>query len=229
MQAAILSVMHVLHPHTRSQLSANDLDFIKKTLATRQQDLKWIDDLLFDPACLDQILDDEALTQALLGHQGSLQVSHHLFFYTLVRYALRRQKVFDREVADYVASLLSDRLSKKAPHSVEYPQFYISDFMNLLQNADPYQSFQLTLDLANQSLFITGLFQEYLESRAQHHAAPCPRFYEKIGQAQFMTAGHHVLAHEHNLSTLYKTISKEFLKITKALNYFSQNMVFLAH
>lgn len=219
--------MHVLHPHTRRSLSARDLEFIKCTLATRKQELKWIDELLLDPASRDQILDDESLTQALLEQQGTLEVSHYFFFYTLVRYALRRQKVFSREVADYVASLLAERLDTKKRACINNTQLYVMDFMELLQKADPYQSFQLTVSLANQSLFITGLFPEYLENRNQYRAAPKLHFYEAVGQAQFMNAGLHTLAQEHDLSPLYKSISKEFIKIRKSLNHFAKSMVFL--
>ncbi len=182
-----------------------------------------MDSLLHDPQCRDQILDDEALTWALLDHTPSIDVSLPCFFYILSRYSLRRYKVYDRQVADYVAALLSAQL----PQAPDKPQLYVFDVLMEMQAANPYQNFELTVALANETLFIAGMFPSHLESRAHRRGAPRLRFYESMGQSHFLSAGQHTLAREHDLSALYTAIAKEFNSIRRALNYLSQNMVFL--
>ena len=100
--------MRVIQPNCRFQFTAEDVDFIVRTLGAKTGDADYLTKLLADQDTRDLILDDERLFHALLEHRGCLRVSTHFYFYVLVRQVMRRSGIEDRAVADYVAEVLSE-------------------------------------------------------------------------------------------------------------------------
>ncbi len=86
---------------------------------------------MLDPETLDSILDHEALKNAIQNRFQSLQISDHLYFYISVRHTLLNADLDDRDLADYVASLLvaftrEDRQKKLLPE-LNAPLHYLVD------------------------------------------------------------------------------------------------------
>jgi hypothetical protein len=104
----IVSPMKVIQPNCRIQFSGEDIDFIVAVMGVRSGTAETLVKLLTDSDARDLILDDPALFHALLEQRGCLRVSHHFYFYVLVRNVLRRAGIEDRNVADYVAEVLTE-------------------------------------------------------------------------------------------------------------------------
>ena len=100
--------MTVIQANCRVQFTAADVDFILAVLGRKKGDAALLTALLADLETRDLILDDETLFRALLEQRGCLNVSPHLYFYVLVRRVLRRSGLDDRNVADYVAEVLTE-------------------------------------------------------------------------------------------------------------------------
>src|SRR5688572_23843275 len=98
--------MQVIRPNCRAQFSAEDIDFIVKTLGNQRREC--LIDLLKDEETRDLILDDEMLFRAVLERPECLRISTHLYFYILVRNVFRGSGLAERELADYVAEVLAD-------------------------------------------------------------------------------------------------------------------------
>ena len=68
--------MKLIQPNCRIQFTADDIDFITKTLSKSQDEKSVLISLLSDNETRDFILDDEKLFHALLEYRGCLQVSN---------------------------------------------------------------------------------------------------------------------------------------------------------
>src|SRR5690349_6903970 len=100
--------MKVIQPNCRIQFTADDIDFILTVLGQKTGSAESLISLLADADTRDTILDNEKLFHALLEQRGCLRVSNHFYFYILVRNVLRRAHIEDRNVADYVAEILTE-------------------------------------------------------------------------------------------------------------------------
>src|SRR6266404_8497628 len=100
--------MKLIQPNCRIQFAAEDIEFILSVLGRKIGTAECLIKLLSDEDSRDLILDDEALFHALLERRGCLRVSSRFYFYILVRQVFLRSDIKDREVADYVAEVLTE-------------------------------------------------------------------------------------------------------------------------
>src|SRR5262249_18509997 len=152
---------------------------------------------LTDAETRDAILDDPRLIDSVLAHDAPLTISPQLYFYILIRHVLKETGLNDRNLSDYLASLL-ERFSQTArlrspADGNSNPVQYVSDMLIALRNASPSQTFLIRAHVGNYSLFITGMFPETVQSRSQR-GAPDVSFYEDVGRANFKAVARHELA-----------------------------------
>jgi len=89
------------------------------------------------------------------------------------------------------------------------------------------EAFYLMINLANQSLFFSGLFPEHIHYRERTCAAPGLKFYEQIGRSQYYHASLHRIAVGLELASPLNTLSNRFEKACQALNLVSDSLIFL--
>ena len=220
--------MKVIQPNCRVQFAAEDVAFILSVLGARLGDSECLVKLLADEDSRDQILDDPALLHALLERGGCLRVSTHFYFYILVRSVFLRADIKDRAVADYVAEVLSEFASAERSRCVvpgeTNPLDYFFEMLAALQTADDRTSFELRLNIGNQSLFLSGVFPERIRARAERKGFPGLSYYESLGRSQFRAAGDHRLARRYELSAILHTLSDRFDTTRRALNDISDRL-----
>jgi hypothetical protein len=214
--------MKVIQPNCRIQFTAEDIDFIVSILGKETGDGKCLAGLLADETSRDLILDDEALFRAFLEHRGCLRVSHHFYFYVLVRHVFRRAGIEDRRVADYVAEVLGEfslfeRTRCVLPGQTQ-PLDYFFEMINALQTADERTSFYIRAHIGNQSLFWSGVFPERIRYRAEYRGFPDLKYYESLGRANFQAASDHRLAERYALTSIFATLAEHFQATRLALN-----------
>jgi hypothetical protein len=223
--------MTVIQANCRVQFTPEDVAFLLKSLARHGGQEASLASLLADPGSLDLLLDHEAVLRGVLEDEGCLQVSRHFYFYTLVRHALLKAGIDDREIADYVGSLLAEYgVQEKTRCRVpgrDGALDYFFEMMGALQTVDDRTAFFLRAQIGNQSLFLSGMFPERIRQRAKQRGFPDISYYRELGRTNFRVAGDHRLARRYSVDTLYHRLSDRFETARLALNDLSERLVFL--
>lgn len=219
--------MEVLTPTCRASLNASDVAFILAALLPGSENPEALERLLADDSTRDDVLDHPLLFRALLENRDHIPISTQLYFYVVCRHVLRENGINDRDVADYVASLLannvrSERLfDRDSNRSQRAAPFYVQEMVEAISRAAPYERFLLTTSVANRSLFFSGLFPNHLNERTRRRGAPDLEFYDNIGAAHYRVASTHVLAQEFELADVFEVLGHCFSEARHALNHFS--------
>ena len=220
--------MKLIQPNCRIQFTAEDIDFIVAVLGNKTGPAETLVKLLTDEETRDLILDNEALFHALLEQRGCLRVSHHFYFYILVRHVLRRSGIEDRAVADYVAEVLSEFSQAENVRCVipgkPHPLDYFFEMLAALQTADDATGFYIRTHIGNQSLFFSGIFPEHIHQRAERKGFPDLRYYAELGRVNYRVARDHRLARKYELDSVFDTLSEQFEPARRALNKLSESI-----
>jgi len=229
--------MATIRANCRERFSANDLEFVASSLGSNDNTLK-LAELLTDPEALNAALESDRLLKSILELPGNVPVSPQFYFYVLTRHMLMR---FDRDVADYVASVLagfatsqtvaavSDRRDSPdvGAHRAPLQIGYISDMLIALKSATSEREFMIRVQIGNHSLFLSGIFPQHIAHRSTHHASPPLSFYEEVGSQNYRRASDHRLAREQSLVDTYRTIAEHFSEVRVGLNQMSDRLLCL--
>jgi hypothetical protein len=220
----------MIKANCRERFTAADFDFVVRTLARSERASVNLVDLLTDDEARDTVLDSPSLVESLLADGAPLTISPQLYFYILLRHVLKETALADRDVSDYLASLLetfSQTARMRSPADGHAsPIQYVSDMLIALRNASPSQSFLIRAHVGNYSLFITGIFHETVQHRSQR-GAPDLGYYEDLGRSNFRVAAAHQVARTCALSEVFEKLADGFREIRLALNHLSDSLIHL--
>lgn len=174
---------------------------------------------------VDSLLDDPRVLNALLT-DPDVKAPPGVVFYVLVRHALLEGGLDDRATADYVASLIlafgrarrAYRISQDASEEFHY----LVDMVRELSGADDRRSFLLRAHLGNYSLWLAGLFPDYLEARVRRRASPPMGYYERMGATGYRLAAGSRQAEGLGLDRVFREVSRSFPSVRVALNRLSE-------
>ena len=220
----------MIKANCRERFTAADFDYVVKTLSRSERDSVNLVELLTDAEARDSILDSPRLVESMLADGTPLTISPQLYFYVLLRHVLKETGLNDRNVSDYLASLL-ERFSRTAgmtsPADGEgNPIQYVSDMLIALRKASPVQTFLIRAHVGNYALFITGIFHDTVQSRS-HRGAPDVGFYEDVGRSNFRVAAGHQVARSCALSEVFEMLAEGFHDVRLALNRLSDSLLHL--
>lgn len=223
--------MKIILPNCRQQFTPTDLRFITRTLAQSEGQQRALMGLLADEDARDQVLDEERLFAALQDSPGCAEVSEHLYFYLLVRRALRRVGIHDRRLADYVAEVLAGFVREERMSLLQdaddRPIRYVFEMLAAMQHADDRTRFCLQAHLGNHTLFLTGLFPSHLRHRTERRGAPSLDYYEGMGRSSYRAASDHRLAERYDLDKVLAGLADAFREVRQALNDLADRVVSL--
>lgn len=218
----------MIKANCRERFTAADFDYIVRTLSRSERDSVNLVELLTDAEARDSILDSPRLVESLLVDGTPLTISPQLYFYVLLRHVLKQTGLNDRNVSDYLASLLetfSRTAGMRSPADGESnPIQYVSDMLIALRNASPVQTFLIRAHVGNYALFITGIFHDTVQSRSQR-GAPDVSFYEDVGRSNFRVAAGHQVARSCALSGVFEMLAEGFHDVRLALNRLSDSLL----
>lgn len=211
-------------PTIRASFSRRDVLHLVQLLGRGDEELRQGAERRLDEEGADAILDDPRILNALLTDPIA-SAPTDLVFYVLVRHALLEVGIDDRGTADYVASLLvafgragrAYRPSDSTPD--EY--HYLVDMVARLADADRREAFLLRSHLGNFSLWISGLFPDYLAARVRRKGAPDVRYYERMGTTGYHLAARSPEAKTFGLDRLLSDVADHFSGVRTALNLVS--------
>jgi hypothetical protein len=214
----------------RQRLTPSDWDLVHTVLARgddrRRNDLKHRA-IREGP---DALLDDDALPELLRRAPGQGAPSAPLFIYVTVRHALRRTGVDDVRLADYVGALvlefgLRGRAWRISTHD-DAEFHYLADILAAAESTPGRRGFLLGAHLGNFSLWLAGIFPDYITERRVRRGGPDLAYYEALGAHGFRLASDDELAARLDLTDILESAAERFSELRVALNRLSNEQFF---
>lgn len=180
----------------------------------------------------DRLLDEPGLLEALLALRTLVVPSPPLFAYVAVRHTLLAAGIDDRDLADYLAALVlefgdHDRHARIRRHD-DRSYRYLVDVVGELHGLDDpgERGFLLRVHLGNYSLWLAGLFPDYVEARRSRKGGPDLPYYDELGRQGYQLASEHRLAERYGVAGIYRTAAERFPTLRVAFNRLSDRVFF---
>ena len=166
----------MIRANTRGRLTAADLQLVILLLSRGSAHRRAYLERRLATEGPDPLLDAPELLERLLTVRTMLVPSEALFFYVVVRHALRSAGVDDRELADYLAALLLDFGQRDRAWRIDWhddqQHRYLVDILADLEASDGERRFRVMVHLGNYALWLAGLFPDYIAARHLRKAGP---------------------------------------------------------
>jgi len=180
----------------------------------------------------DRLLDDPALLAALLSQRSLAVPSALLLTYVAVRHTLLAGGTNDRVLADYLAALLLEfgdhdrhtRVRERDDESYRYLVDLLADLAR--QDRGGERWFLLQAHLGNYSLWLAGLFPDYIAARRTRRGGPDLPYYDALGRHGFALASRHRLAERFGVAGVFRAAAERFPALRAAFNRLSDRMLF---
>ena len=220
----------MIRANTRGRLTAADLQLVILLLSRgsgpRRADLE----RRLTSEGPDALLDAPDLFERLVTVRSMLLPSQALFFYVVVRHALRAASIEDRDLADYLSALLLEFGQRDRAWRVDWNDDqrhrYLVDILTDLEATVGDRRFKVMVHLGNYALWLSGLFPDYIAARRLRKAGPDVSYYDALGSRGFGLASDHVLAEEYGLETVLRIAAERFPALRSALNGVSDRLLF---
>jgi hypothetical protein len=182
----------------------------------------------------DRLLDEPGLLEGLLALRSLVVPSPPLFAYAAVRHTLLAAGIDNRDVADYLSALLlafgeHDRHARISPYDDE-TYLYLVDIVSDLARGDESgageRDFLLLTHLGNYSLWLAGLFPDYIAARRLRGGGPDLPYYDELGRQGFHLASRHRLAGRYGVAEIYREAAERFPALRQAFNRLSDRVFF---
>ncbi|HYC32337.1 MAG TPA: hypothetical protein VEB59_08630 [Gemmatimonadales bacterium] len=222
----------MIQANTRGRLTAGDLQLVVLLLSRGSAHRRASIERRLATEGPDGLLDSPELLERLLTVRTMLVPSETLFFYVLVRHALRRAEVDDRDLADYLAALLLEFGQRDRAWRVDWNDDqrhrYLVDILTDLEATDGARRFKVMVHLGNYALWLAGLFPDYIAARHLRKGGPDVRYYDALGRRGYGMASDHALAEAYGLEAVLRTAAERYPEVREALNGVSDR-VFGSH
>ncbi|OLC05774.1 MAG: hypothetical protein AUH42_06830 [Gemmatimonadetes bacterium 13_1_40CM_70_11] len=180
----------------------------------------------------DRLLDEPALLEALRAVRSLVMPSPPLFTYVAVRHALLAAGIDDRELADYLAALLLEfgdhdrhiRLGTTDDQTYRYLVDVVAELADLDGAGE--RAFLLHAHLGNYSLWLAGLFPDYVAARRSRAGGPDLPYYDELGRQGYRLASEHRLAERFGLAGLFRAAAERFPLLRVVFNRLSDRLFF---
>lgn len=215
----------------RWQLRESDKVFLVKLLSAEGRSEAEIYRGLEEDNERDFLLDDPRIVAYFLDSSEPIGVSMGLYFYVLCRKVLVDKGFRDRGIADYLVRVLLEGAKSEGLMHIQSggrgPIFYATDELMEIAGLTGEVEFFRRVGLADKSLYISGLFEDYVRYRSQRWGAPGVQYYEAIGGAQYALANESPLATKSNLNEVFGVLSGDFREVRGALSELRDKLVSL--
>ena len=217
-------------PTIRASFGRGDALHLVDILALEDPGLRRLSQERLDADGMDSLLDDPRVLNALLTTRN-LKAPAALVFYVLVRQALLEGGIQSRDTADYVASLVltftrSGRARRVAGAEEGEEYGYLVDIVAKMAEAAPRERFLLRKHLGDFSLWLSGLFPDFIEARVRRRGAPPLRYYEQMGASGYGLASESPEADALGVGKVFTEVAAHFSGVRVALNRVSDRYLY---
>jgi len=216
----------------RASLTADDMRLAVELLGSGEAERVRLSQKAMDEGP-DALWDDPRLMGALLQSRDLRRPSAALFYYVVLRRLLLELGMDDRAITDYCATMVltfgrGDRAYRTFEHD-ENRYAYLVDLVEEADRADGERQFRVRLHLGNFSLWLTGIFPDYIAARRARKGGPPLPWYEALGRSGFLMASDHRLAEHYGMGSVLRTAGNQFGALRVALNRMSDQLMFPHH
>ena len=217
--------------NVRARLRGSDCRLVLVALARRDPGARARVERRLAQEGPDALLDDPGLLDALLAIRSLALPSAALFAYVAVRHALLAAGIDDRPLADYLAALLLEfgRAERSTrPRAVDDQTYhYLAEIVHdLAEEASAERRFHLQVHLGNYSLWLAGLFPDFIAVRRRRRGGPDLPYYDALGRQGYGAAAQHSLAERYGVAEIYRAAAERFPAVRHALNRLSDRLLF---
>jgi len=217
--------------NVRARLRGSDCRLVLVALARRDPGARARVERRLAQEGPDALLDDPGLLDALLAIRSLAVPSAALFAYVAVRHALLAAGIDDRPLADYLAALLLEfgRAERSTrPRAVDDQTYhYLAEIVHdLAEEASAERRFHLQVHLGNYSLWLAGLFPDFIAVRRRRRGGPDLPYYDALGRQGYGAAAQHSLAERYGVAEIYRAAAERFPAVRHALNRMSDRLLF---
>ena len=222
----------MLLANLRSRLRAADLRLVVLALSRGDAARRARCESLLLEEGPDRLLDDPELLSALLAVRSLIVPSPPLFAYVAVRHALLSGGVDDRALADYLAALLLEfgdhERHARIRQTDDESYHYLVDIVASLAGQDESgeRGFLLQAHLGNYSLWLAGLFPDYIAARRTRAGGPDLPYYDELGRHGYDLASRHRLAEHFGVADIFRSAADRFPTLRVAFNRLSDQVFF---
>jgi hypothetical protein len=220
----------MIRADTRSRLTAHDLQLLVLLLSRGSASERRRVERRLETEGPDALLDAPQLLERLLAVQSLLVPSDHLFFYVVVRQALRGSGLEDRDVADYLASLLIAFGQRDRAWRIDWNDDqrhrYLVDIVQDAEQSSGDRRFKVLAHLGNYALWLAGVFPDYIAARRVRKGGPDLAYYDTLGSLGYGQASDHALADAYGVEDIFRIAAERFPEVRSALNEVSDRIFF---
>lgn len=218
-------------PNVRASFSANEIDLLVRVLERETRRSRRALERQMIEEGLDSLLDHPGTFSALMKVGGVSAISPQLIFYVMVRRTLLDSGLDNPVVADYIAALLIDfaaggRAYRIAPYDDVTYHYLVDLIADLEEETSERRRFLLQVHLGNFSLWLSGLFPDYVVAHVERRGAPGFSYYEDLGATGYRMASTCELAGQFDLASVYIEVADGFRAVRRALNRVSDRYFF---
>ena len=211
-------------PTIRASFGRRDALHLVDLLARNDPELRDAASARLEQDGPDSLLDDPRVRNALLT-DPDVAASPALVFYVLVRQALLEGGIDSAATADFVASVVvafarTERAYRISEDS-EQEFHYLVDMVQQLGEAEERRAFLLRAHLGNFSLWLAGLFPDFLEARVRRRGAPPIDYYDRMGTTGYRLASETRQAAALGVDQLFGDVARTFTGVRASLNQLS--------
>ncbi len=218
-------------PNVRASLGSEDIEFLLEALQERtSRSRASLEGQLFEEGP-DSLLDHPETLPAVIRSGGIRAVPPKVAFYVMVRHTLLEAGLPDAELADYLAALLVEFAVRGRAYRIarydDVSYLYLVDLVaDIESESSDRRQFLLRAHLGNYSLWLSGMFPDYVVARVHRRGAPGFDYYEDLGATAFRLASESELAGRYDLDRLYRDVAAGFGVLRRALNRVSDRFFF---
>ncbi len=218
--------------NVRGRLRAQDFHLVALALARGDAGRRARYERLLLEEGPDRLLDEPGLLDALLALRTLVAPSPVLFTYVAVRHTLRAAGVDDCALAEYLAALLLEfgdhdrhtRIRRTDDERYHYLVDMVAELTDLDDTGE--RGFLLRVHLGNYSLWLAGLFPDYIAARRSRRGGPDLPYYDALGRQGYQLASEHRLAQHFGVAGIYRAAAERFPTLRVAFNRLSDRVFF---
>lgn len=212
-------------PHVCASFTRQDAIHVVELLGKHDRELRDAARERLETEGLDALLDDPRLLNAVLT-DPDVRARPELVFYVVIRQALLESGIDDTGTADFVTSLVlafgRARRAWRLSDTEEQEYAYLVDLVATLRGADARRAFMVRSHLGNYSLWLAGLFPDWVDRRARRRGAPDLDYYDRMGAGGYRTASRSTEARDLCVEGVLSALARDFTGARVALNRVSE-------
>lgn len=209
-----------------SRLTDEDVLFLIESFPPPARSYEEIARILEElPNTLESALTSRSVVERVIHDRDRLlRISPFLLFNVLLRQVLdHREGTVERRVINYLANLLAVFVASHRLHRVEDVDAedtqYLVDLLEEAVDADERRRFMVHAHVGNYALYLSGVFEKWIESRHRYGRRPVDAgYYADLGSASFGQAATLPPAREYDLTDVFVRLSLMFDPYRTALS-----------